>query len=68
MSIAGVFGLWNLWTNIPSGLLCFLLTLVGLFEVSVHFIGWGDADATRALRRGTKLAKGTFLGRKHRTS
>lgn len=59
--VVGVFGLWHFWVNPPSGILSFLLTLMGLLEVSLHFIGWGEAEATRALRSGTAFAKGVIL-------
>ncbi|OEH78508.1 hypothetical protein cyc_00919 [Cyclospora cayetanensis] len=31
--------------------------LVGLFEVSLHFIGWGERDAVKALAGGATFAK-----------
>ncbi|KAL8271009.1 hypothetical protein Esti_005077 [Eimeria stiedai] len=59
--LVGVFGVWHFWVNVASGLLCFLLTFLGLFEVSVHFLGGGEAEALRVLRRGSALAQGAML-------
>ncbi|KAL8443877.1 hypothetical protein Emed_006537 [Eimeria media] len=61
--LVGVFGVWHFWVNVMSGLLCFLLTLVGLFEVSVHFIGGGEAEAIRILRRGSAFAHGAMANK-----